>query len=728
MVRSGLISLAVAAALPSLAPAQESAPARPAASAPASKTVGEVVVTGQAGAPVQVSIDRKSYDVSKDLQAQSGGIADALRNVPSVQVDPQGNVSLRGDPNVTILIDGKPSSLFEGDNKGQALQSMSANSIERVEVVTNPSAEFRADGSAGIINLISKKARGTGVTGALSLMVADGDRFAATASSGFNSKRLTLSGELSVRQDTQKSKAVDDRLTPDPNGGFDALDQEQLTNITVNWFSARGSIDYDLTPRTRIGAETHGNYTFFRPDNFTTTVADGPSGALTDSFLRRLTVHQKRSQGEVSANLKQKFGADGDFTLSLSHDEVVDPRVRSGHAFAEIPAGPDVFDQQRIDNHLHRTELKGDLTQPFADRSRLKLGFDVQHDDNAYRNRGFDGPALTPDAALTNLFQFRQTISAAYATYERPLGPLTVLAGLRVEDVRIRLDQTTLGRSDENDYLRAYPSLHLGWKLSDTQDLSASYSHRVQRPDPGQFNAFRLEVDPLNFRAGNPDLKPQQTQSFELGYAYRQAPVLFLATLFYRENRDGFGDVLTDLGGGVFLTQPENLATSRSAGLELTLNGKISPTLSYGLSGGVSWTQLDSLGPRFAPTRELVAPGGQGSLTWTASATDLVQLNAFFNPQRLTSQGQVEPLMAVDLGWRHKLSDRLALVVTARDIADSFFIRQSADTPVLIERSKVAFDNRSLRVTLSYSFGGGRPREPGFDFQTSGGGGAGPTP
>ncbi|MGZ6016497.1 MAG: outer membrane beta-barrel protein, partial [Phenylobacterium sp.] len=111
-----------------------------------------------------------------------------------------------------------------------------------------------------------------------------------------------------------------------------------------------------------------------------------------------------------------------------------------------------------------------------------------------------------------------------------------------------------------------------------------------------------------------------------------------------------------------------------------------------------------------------------------ASAKDLFQLNAFYNPERLTSQGQVRPLMAIDLGWRHRLSDRLAVVVTARDVADSFFIRQSADTPVLIERSKVAIDNRSLRVSLSYSFGGGRLKDPGFDFQNSNGAGAGPTP
>jgi outer membrane receptor protein involved in Fe transport len=722
-LRIGLLVLAAVSAVPALASAQQGQPA-PAADKPG-KTIGEVVVTGQASAPVQVSIDRKSYDVTRDLQAQSGAIADALRNVPSVQVDAQGNVSLRGDPNVTILIDGKPSSQFEGDNKALALQSMSASAIERVEVVTNPSAEFRADGSAGIINLITRKTRGTGVTGALSLMAADGDRFAASLAGGYNARRLSMSGEFSVRQDTQKSKTVDDRLTPDPAGGFDALDQTQIANIIIDAFNARGSLDYDLTPRTRIGAETHGNYTFFRPDNLTTTVADRPSGALADGFLRRLIVHQKRAQGEVSLNLRQKLGADGDFALSLSHEETVDPRVRTGHAFDEAPPAPDVFDQQRLDNHLHRTELKGDLTEPFADLSRLKLGFDVQYDDSAYRNRGFDGLALTPDATLTNLFQFRQTIAAAYATYERPVGDLTVLAGLRVEDVRIHLAQVTAGQSDENNYLRAYPSLHLGWKLSDAQEVSASYSHRVQRPDPGQFNAFRLEVDPLNFRGGNPGLKPQQTQSFELGYAYRQTPRLVLATLYYRENRDGFGDVLTDLGGGVFLTQPQNLATSRSAGVEVTLNGKIAPGLSYGLTGGVSWTRLDSLGPAFAPTREQVAPGGQGNLTWMASPKDLFQLNAAFDPQRLTSQGELKPTMHVDLGWRHRLSDRLAVVVTARDVANSFFIRQSADTPVLIQQGKVAFDNRSLRVGLSYSFGGGRPKEPGFDFQS---GGAGPTP
>jgi outer membrane receptor protein involved in Fe transport len=731
-MRAGLMALAVATALPSFVAAQES-PSAPAAKTPekpaadkSAKTVGEVVVTGQV-APVQISIDRKSYSVAGDLQAQTGAIADALRNIPSVQVDPLGNVSLRGDGNVTILIDGKPSSQFEGDNKAQALQSLPADAIERVEVITNPSAEFRADGSAGIINLISKHAKGAGATGSLRLTMGDGDRFQAGASGGYNSQALSVSGDLSMRQDTQKSRNADDRLTADPAGGFDALDQFLAGEIIGDSFNGRGSIDDDLTPRTRIGAETHANYTFFRAANRSLVDAYGRTGALDDSFARAVAIHQKRASGEVSASFTQKLAADGDFKLSLSHEETFDPRVRFGHTFDQVPATTDAFDEQRINNHLHRTELKGDLTQRFADMSKLKLGFDVEYDDNAYRNRGFLGPAedaLAPDATLTNLFVFRQTIAAAYATYEKPIGDLTVLAGLRVEDVQVHLDQATLGQGDESDYLRAYPSLHLAWKLSEAQQLTASYSHRVQRPDPSQFNAFRLLLDPLNFRAGNPHLKPQQTQSFELGYADQQAPVLLQATAYYRANRDGVADVLKDLGEGIFLTEQDNVARSRAAGLELTASGKITAKLSYSLNGNLAWTQLDSLGPSYAPTRSRVSLSGQASLTWTVTPDDLFQLNAFTVAKRLTPQGYANPMAGVDLGYRRRLADKLFLVVTAQDLANSFYFLQAVDTPRLIERSKTDLDARSLRVGLTYAFGGGRQRDPEFEFQNAGG----PTP
>jgi outer membrane receptor protein involved in Fe transport len=735
-LRIRLLSLAIAAAAPSLALAQEAQPAAPAPAKPATaadkappqkalapKTVGEVVVNGQAAA-VQTSIDRKSYSVAGDLQAQTGAITDALRNIPAVQVDVQGNVSLRGDSNVTILVDGKPSSLFEGDNKAQALQSLQASTIERVEVITNPSAEFRADGTAGIINLITKKAKGAGVTGSARATVGDGHRYNGGATFGYNAKKLSVVGDVSVRHDTQKSAGFDDRRLRDPAGGFDEVHQDGLQRLAADSLQARTSLDYDLTPRTRIGVESHANLTKFQVDSPTLFSADDAQGVRVDSFERQFDVHQKRIAGEVSANLHQKIGGDGEFVGSLSYEGIVDQRRRDGHTFDQLPAAAEVFDQQRIDNHQRHTELKGDYTQGLADMGKLKLGFDIDHVDNAYRNRGFSGGSLagqTPNAALTNLFEFRQTISAAYVTYERPFGDLTVLAGLRVEDVQMQLDQVTLGQHDENDYLRAYPSLHLGWKVSDSQSLSASYSHRVQRPDPSAFNAFRFMLDPLNFQAGNPHLKPQQTQSFEVGYAYHSGPTSLQATLYYRENRDGVDNVLRDLGGGVTLSERANLAQSRSLGLETNASGKLTKTLSYNLSGTLSWTQLDSLGPNFAPTRELTAFGGHGSLTWTPSANDLFQLNAFMNPKRLTAQGDFDALVGMDLGYRRKLSDQLSLVMTLQDLLRSFRARGSNTTPILVERFGSNFDTRAIRVGLTWTFGGGKLRDPGFEF-TGGGG------
>lgn len=722
----------LAAGLPSLALSQENPPKPddkpPAKAEGKGKTVGEVVVTGQV-APVQTSIDRKSYSVAGDLQAQTGAVADVLRNVPAVEVDVQGNVSLRGDPNVTILVDGKPSSLFEGDNKAQALQSMPADSIERVEVITNPSAEFGANGS-GVINLITKKSRGAGASGSLSFSQGDDHRGAAGLTGGYNSPKLNLTGELNARQDTLKVVTADDRFErPTVAAPFQQVDQHQIQDLLLDSIAGRGGADYDLTDRTRIGAEAHFNYSFFRSANPTSFTQADMTGALQDSFQRLLSTQQKRAAGQVGINLRQKLGPDGEFSASLSGEEVDDPRVRFGHDFDLAPMAADTFDEQRLNYHQHHHELKADLTQPLGQAGKLKAGVDLDYTDNSYRNRGFAGPseaALAPDAALTNLFEFRRTVSAAYVTYEKSFGPLSVLGGLRGEDVRVRLDQVTLGQADENDYAGIYPSLHLGWKLSDDQTLTASYSQRVYRPDPLQYNAFRLELDPLDFQAGNPRLKPQQSYAIELGYEQHLGGTLFATTLFFRENRDGVLPVVTDLGNGVSLSQPLNEGRIVYPGLEVTASGKLTSTLSYNIEAMVTWKRLDTApGPEFAPSRSLLSESSHGSVTWQATANDLFQLNYFSYQKGLTPQGTLSPVMGFDLGYRRKLANKLFLLVTLQDFLHSYHALQVNDTPLLIEKSKTDFDTTSLRVSLTWSFGRGKPKDPTFEFE---GGGAGPTP
>src|SRR6185437_9264655 len=177
----------------------------PATPPPAGRTVQGVTITGASQSGFRSDIDRKSYGIASDLQTTTGSISDALRNIPSVEVDPQGNVSLRGDANVTILLDGKPSGQFKGASAGQALQALPADTIERVEVITNPSAEFSPEGTAGIINLISKKARKAGASGSARLSLGNQGRKQAGITGFYNSEKLALSGDINGRYDPQSA-------------------------------------------------------------------------------------------------------------------------------------------------------------------------------------------------------------------------------------------------------------------------------------------------------------------------------------------------------------------------------------------------------------------------------------------------------------------------------------------------------------------------------------------
>jgi len=204
-------------ALAQTAPAPAQAPAKPAKPADAPTAVEGVTVTSDSTA-MRTSIDRRSYSVANDLSAKTGSIADALRNIPSVEVDVQGNVSLRGDPNVTIMIDGKPSSMFNGDGKADALQQLPADQIDRVEVMTNPSAAYRPDGTAGIINLITKQTRKPGATGSVKLNIGPNGRYSTGVSGNRVKGKLTLSGDASYRYDRQESWLEDSRQNPVTGG------------------------------------------------------------------------------------------------------------------------------------------------------------------------------------------------------------------------------------------------------------------------------------------------------------------------------------------------------------------------------------------------------------------------------------------------------------------------------------------------------------------------------
>ncbi len=708
-------------------------PSAPPAKKEQNTQVQGVTVTAPSSQDMKTSIDRRSYSLGKDLQATTGSVADVLRNVPSVQVDVQGNVSLRGDANVTIMIDGKPSGMFKGENRGQVLQQIPAANFERVEVMTNPSAAFSPEGTAGIINLITKQQRGVGTTGSVRANFGTEGRKNASVTLARNTKALTLSADAGWRRDKAKGEIVDDRSRLDTATGRYA-DSHQKIGFASRGKShnARAGVDYDLDKQTRISAEARYNDMEYDSKAGSAYEGKDSNGAPLARFQRLSDGHMKRSVAGLSGDLRRKFsGDDHEFTVHTSVERTRDRQLTLANGFNQLPAVSNYVENVRIGDELVQTRLKAEYKRPLPGGAKLVAGYELQVDDNDYDNYGARGPTsggLVVDPSLTNQFRYDQAVHALYATYNRPMGDWTVMPGLRIEEVKIDTNQVTSNLKDGYDYLRAYPSLHVQYRVNDTRQINASYSRRIQRPTAQDLNPYRIYQDPYSYRQGDPRLKPQTTDSFEVAYQLRKGFNYYLGTLYWREARDGVTDVVRDIDNGVLLTTKANLARSRAGGLELVANARLTPKVSYTISGNAAWNELGATELGFPDKRSAFTVSGYAALNVQATPKDFLQVSGFAIGKRLTPQGYREPTGMLNLGYRHKFNERLSGVVTVQDALKTFGDKLVINTPALRDRRAMDLDLRAVFVGFTYGFGGKgvpnprRPREPAFDFQTNPGG------
>ncbi|MFT4954111.1 MAG: outer membrane receptor protein involved in Fe transport [Brevundimonas sp.] len=731
LLAGAAVALIGAPAHAQTAPAEDAPPQT--ADAPAegeeATTVEEVVVTTDPTA-VRTSIDSISYSLANDLQATTGSLADALRNIPSVDVDPEGGVSLRGDSSVTILVDGRPSGILSGPGRGQALLQLPADQYDRIEVMTNPSAAYSPEGSGGVINLITRPTaprRGVQSTGSVRANVGDDGRWNLGLSGSRQKDDLTLSGDLSYRSDPNQFSFQREREQLDPATGavVSTTTTDQTMDMDQSGAFGRFTAEYRLTDRTSLSGELRG--VAFSGDGLNSAVFQtrDAGGAVTAAYTRDTDVGFDFANFGGTARVVHRFDDAGhEWSNELRYDANTNESGGLAVSRFAAPAAPDLYERTAQDSEQASVGLTSAYVRPFEEAGQLRLGYELNQqrpEQDVEFARGPSEAGLTVIPGLSNRFEGRQTVHALYGTYERPLSEkLSAQWGLRLEQADIRVDDLTGGVSASQDYFRAYPSAHVQYQLTDDQTLRASYSRRIQRPQLTQLNPFVSYQDPQNLRSGNPDLEPQETDSFELMWQRREGQTFWQATAYVRDTEGAFTEAVTDVGGGVLLTRPENLGSRLDAGVELTASGRLSPTLRYNGSVNVFRQQIDSTGIPGGGEREATLASGRVSLNWQPTEEDFVQVSGFWQGETLLAQGTREAGGMLNIGYRRKLTDKLSLNITGRDVLNSFSNDTTFETPLFRERFQQDIRLRAFYIGLSYSFGSGPRRQPEqFDFSTA---------
>lgn len=670
-------------------------------------------------------VDRRSYGISA-VRADGGSLAEALQKLPGLQVDLQGNVSIRGDSSVTILVDGKPSGTFQGEGRANALLQVSADEFERVEVMTIPSAVNAPEGSGGVINLVRKKKKAQKQrTLAVRANLGTEERYNGSIRGAFNGPEFWGSATIGGRRDTGRLVPSSERRLPDPQSGATSSSRVAMKGRTVNTaWNGQGNLGYEFTPGTSIFTDAaYTKFDYHSPFTgayraFGASSAPGGAYDVSGRSSGRLT------NTSVSVDFDRKLSGEGHkLSVRLGHVRTTRGAASTQAISYLAPGASGRFTMLASTVDKDETNLSVDYKRSLDKGTKLVLGLDLRDlddDQDHLGSLGVTSADAKPSPLLANAFGFSRTTTAAYGSYQRSFGKLNLFPAVRLEYADRSLVQRTLGSRSDASNFRVYPSLNLTFAAKDEWKVRAGYTRRVQRPEAQDLNPFRVYVSPLSYQQGNPNLRDQVTDAVELGLEHQRGGDLYSATLFARQRRNELTDVVTDLGNGVLLTSRDGLGRSRYAGVELVLSRKLARNLSFNGSGEVSRSEIEYVDLARRDSRSGWIVSGRANLDWRITDKDFLQVNLTARGASLMAQGHRLPSANLNLGYRRKLSSKLAVVAVVQDVFDTYQEGYTLASPRFSQRVEQNLKIRSAVVGLTYALGGGKQGAEKFDYGSAG--------
>lgn len=600
-----------------------------------------------------------------------------------------------------------------GKNRAEVLQQMPANSIERIEVITNPSAKYKPDGTSGIINIVLKKDVGTGLNGTVSANAGNHDRYNASINLNYNPGTFNIYGSYSFRQDERNMFTTDRQTQFDSTtlrlSGYHNEDGNTYARPVSHIVSL--GLDYHLDAMDDFGISGHYRHrSFLRTGTLTETTMDF-NGIPTEIYDRLRYDPEYENEDGGNVYFQYDFGGDehklrAEFTVS-EQPEQEDDHYTDAYRFPTIPS---TYDNMRLYQYANQKQFTIDYTDKFSERSSFDAGYagDFNNTDMNYLGTYVDPiqQQLLIDPTKTTLFTYKETIHAFYATYENRISDLTFLGGLRVEQSFINANLISSDSTITNNYFELYPTLHLSYKLNPLLELQLNYSRRANRPEGDDLNPFPEYQDPHNLRAGNPKLLPEFIHSVEFGVQWQNDNITVIPSIFYRYKYNGFTRVTSIVNDTTILTTQENLASDQSAGFEMVFSGNIGNTFSANLGSNVFYEQIDATNLGFSGTKSAVSWSSNLNCNLNLATATMFQLNTNYRSLRLTPQGEFKPSFVMNFGVRQDIfDDKFSLVMTFSDILKTLKREINLDTPLLLENTITNRDTQIFYIGIMYHFG-----------------------
>lgn len=665
----------------------------------ANRMLEEVVVTGRKSTFIS-QLDRKVYNVDVDLFSKAGAASDLLQNIPSVEVDMDGNVSLRGNENVTILINGKPSAMMNAKTRGDALNQLSASSIEKIEVISNPSAEFKPDGMSGVINIILKKNAKTGLGGSLTANAGSYWRYNAGLNLNYGLSKINFFGGYAFRRD-RYDRSIDDRRS----STSDLIDQTTYGLGRPVSHTFRLGMNWDMTTADQIEISGAYNRRTFKRNEWIESQTTDLDGKLLKSYRRDRDALAKENMWEANIRYTHTFNDGNELSAEYSYSSESEDEMNhyiTSYNDSENKDNEGVWDATYI------KMLRIKWQQQLSSRIKLVAGYEWEQlrAEQNYHIANWNGSDYIPNAERSSDFTSDMKLNSLYATMEIGVGDWMMLPGIRGEYADIENRLFSSNNTLRQHYFNVYPTIHVSRQLNPNNKIQINYSLRVNRPEGADMNPFAERINPLSLQAGNPDLKPEKIHSLEAGWLLNNDNGMSLmSTLYYRYITNQITDVSKYIDDGVLLTTKENMNASQNAGAEVIWSWQPWRWFSFNCNLNGYYNKIDATRLGFGKNKDTFSWSTLINANFIPFRHYTVQVNARFRSATLVPQGRRDADCRINLGMMYDIpSIHLSVIASVTDLFDTYKKSFTIDTPELKQKVDKRRNPRIFYIGLAWQF------------------------